>query len=184
MRGRGRATVRAALLASRPASAVPLRGPSARRAGRRRADRYARAAVDSRAPSDADPLRELAGDGMALAGNLDGEGTVEGRVRQHDDALVRQEAELGEVAEEARVAVRHAADDGLGAARELAQRPVVLLGQLELGRGDRIAVRIARRVAEGRIDARLERLREVVLEALGLGMHLVPGKAERLHQIE
>ena len=39
-------------------------------------------------------------------------------------------------------------------------------------------------MAEGGVDARLERLREVVLEALGLGVHLVPGEPERLHQVE
>ena len=45
-------------------------------------------------------------------------------------------------------------------------------------------MRIARRVAERGVDARLERLREVVLEPLGLGVHLVPGEPERLHQVE
>ena len=39
-------------------------------------------------------------------------------------------------------------------------------------------------MAERGVDARLERLGEVVLEPLGLGMHLVPGKAERLHEVE
>ena len=39
-------------------------------------------------------------------------------------------------------------------------------------------------MAERRVDARLERLREVVLEPLGLGVHLVPAEPERLHQVE
>ena len=56
--------------------------------------------------ADADALRELARDGMALAGDLDRQRPVEGRVREHDDALVRHEAELGEVAQEPGIAVR------------------------------------------------------------------------------
>ena len=111
-------------------------------------------------------------------------GPSKGACAEHDDALVRQEAELGEVAQQPGIAVGHAPDHGFGAARELAQRPVVLVGQLELGRRDRVAVRIARRMAERRVDARLERLGEVVLEPLGLGMHLVPREPERLHQVE
>ena len=111
-------------------------------------------------------------------------GPSKGACAEHDDSLVRHEAELGEVAQQPRVAVRHAPDHSLGATRELAQRAIVLLGQLELGRWDGIAVRIARRVAERGVDARLERLREVMLEPLGLGVHLVPGEPERLHQVE
>ena len=111
-------------------------------------------------------------------------GPSKGACADHDDAHVGHEAELGEVAQEPGIAVRHAPDHGLRPARELAQRAVVLVGQLELGRRDRVAVRIARRMAERGVDARLERLREVVLEPLGLGVHLVPGEPERLHQVE
>ena len=62
--------------------------------------------------------------------------------------------------------------------------PVVLVGETEVGRRDRIAVGIARGMAERGVDARLEGLGEVVLEALGLGVHLVPREPERLHEVQ
>ena len=43
---------------------------------------------------------------------------------------------------------------------------------------------IALGVAERCVDARLDLLREVVLEAIGLGVHLVPAEPERLHQVQ
>ena len=39
-------------------------------------------------------------------------------------------------------------------------------------------------MAERGVDARLERLGQVVLEALGLDVHLVPREPERLHQVQ
>ena len=50
--------------------------------------------------------------------------------------------------------------------------------------GDRVAVRVVRRVAELGGDQLLELLGEDVLEHLGLGVHAVPGHAERLGQVE
>ena len=121
---------------------------------------------------------------VALACDLDRERAVERSVADHDDALVRHESELREIPQELGIAVRHAPDHALLAAREIAQRAIVLVHELELGRRDRVAVRVAGRMAERSVDARLERLREVVLEALGLGVHLVPGQPEGLHQVE
>ena len=54
----------------------------------------------------------------------------------------------------------------------------------ELARRDRIAVRVARRVAELGGDQVLELLGEHVLEHLGLGVHAVPRDPEALGQVE
>ena len=54
----------------------------------------------------------------------------------------------------------------------------------EVGVGDRVAVRVVRRVAELGRDARLEVLGEHVLERLGLLVHAVPRHAEVLGQVE
>ena len=96
--------------------------------------------------------------------DLDRQRAVEGRRGEHDDALVRHEAELGEVAQQPGSPSGTRRITASAPSRELAQRPVVLVGQLELGGRDRVAVRIARRMAERGVDARLERLGEVVLE--------------------
>ena len=56
------------------------------------------------------------------------------------------------------------------------------LGELQLATGNRVAVRVDRRVAELRGDQLLELLRKRVLEHLGLGVHLVPGHAEALDE--
>ena len=45
-------------------------------------------------------------------------------------------------------------------------------------------MRIALREAERSVDARLDLLGQVVLEAIRLGVHLVPAEAERLHQVQ
>ena len=49
--------------------------------------------------------------------------------------------------------------------------------------GDRVAVRVDGRVAERRVDPRLELLREDVLEPVGLGVHLVERHAERVREV-
>ena len=54
----------------------------------------------------------------------------------------------------------------------------------ELARRDRIAVRVARRVAELGGDQVLELLGEHVLEHLGLGVHAIPRDPEALGQVE
>ena len=89
-----------------------------------------------------------------------------------------------EVAQERRIRVGDAQDDGLVAAHQLGERARRVGHELELGGRDRIAVRIALGEAERRVDARLDLLGEVVLEAIGLGVHLVPAEPERLHQVE
>jgi hypothetical protein len=61
---------------------------------------------------------------------------------------------------------------------------VVALVDLELGVGDRVAVRVVRRVAELGGDARLEVLGDHVLERLGLVVHAVPRHAEVLGEVE
>ena len=77
------------------------------------------------------------------------------------------------------VAVGDAADRRLVAgssSRACAGAPV----DAAVGVRDRIAVRIVRREAERPVDARLELLRQRVLEPVGLGVHLVEAQAERL----
>ena len=67
---------------------------------------------------------------------------------------------------------------------ELGQRAGRPLVDHEVRRGDRVAVRVDRRVAELGRDQRLELLGEDVLEDLGLGVHAIPGHVERLGEVE
>ena len=60
----------------------------------------------------------------------------------------------------------------------------MVLLDLELARGDRVAVRIALGVAELRRNQLLELLREHVLEHLGLVVDAVPRNAQRLREVE
>ena len=53
----------------------------------------------------------------------------------------------------------------------------------QLGIRDRIAVRVVRRISERVVDPRLELLGQRVLEAVGLGVHLVEAEAERLREV-
>ena len=62
------------------------------------------------------------------------------------------------------------------------ERDRLALAQLQLGAGDRVAVRVERRVAELRGDQLLELLGDHVLEHLGLGVHAIPGHLKRLRQ--
>ena len=61
---------------------------------------------------------------------------------------------------------------------------MLALVDLQVGVGDRVAVRVVRRVAELGRDARLEVLGEHVLERLGLLVHAVPRHAELLGEVE
>ena len=91
---------------------------------------------------------------------------------------------VGEVAQHLGVGVgdphEHAAGAGLGGGEALG---LELLDH-EVGGRDRVAVRVARRVAELGRDQRLELLGEHVLEHLGLVVHAVPRHAEALGEVE
>ena len=67
-----------------------------------------------------------------------------------------------------------------GATSDSERRSAVLEPQLRVRDG--VAVRVVRRVAERRVDPRLELLREHVLEPVGLGVHLVERHAEAVRQ--
>ena len=96
------------------------------------------------------------------------------------EASVERDAVLGQVAQHLRVRVRHANEASRGTDRQLVQAAGRALVDLELGRGDRIAVRVDRRVTQPRGDQRLELLGEHVLEHLRLGVHAIPGHPELL----
>ncbi len=57
------------------------------------------------------------------------------------------------------------------------------LDEAELAVGDRVAVRIVRRVSELLVDLRLELLGQRVLEQLRLGVHLVEGETEPVDEV-
>ena len=96
--------------------------------------------------------------------------------RAGDDAALTEEAEhLG-------LGVRDPDEGGRLARLELRERGRRRLGELQLATGDRVAVRVDRRVAELGGDQLLELLGQRVLEHLGLGVHLVPGHPEALDE--
>ena len=66
-------------------------------------------------------------------------------------------------------------------ARRASAAPLVSI--VQAGVRDRVAVRVVRRVAELLVDARLELLRENVLEPVGLVVHRVDRNAERLGEV-
>src|SRR5262249_9607437 len=119
-----------------------------------------------------DPRRELARDGMFARLRAKGDRPAEGSDRDELDLGPRGEPELAQVAQEVRVPVRHARNDrGLGRG-ELGERAVANGADAELAVGDRVAVRVVRRVAEVGVDLRLELLGQGVLEAVGLRLGL------------
>ena len=101
---------------ARPASAGPPRGRAARRAARRRAGRDRTGGF-----RDCPPMRMRAASSREMACRSPATSTVSGPSKgawpTMTHALVGHEAELGEVAQQPGVAVRHAPDHGLGAAR-------------------------------------------------------------------
>ena len=111
-------------------------------------------------------------------------GPPNGRALHDRDVALGEQPELGQVAQERRIRVGDAQDDRLVAAHQLGEHARGIGHQLELGGRDRVAVRIALGEAERSVDARLDLLGEVVLEAIRLGVHLVPAEPERLHQVE
>jgi hypothetical protein len=102
----------------------------------------------------------------------------------HAHAGARAQSALGEVLQQLGRPVGDARDAGgrAGVAVGEGHRRDVDDGAVA-GR-DRVAVRIVRRLAELRGDSFLEPLGDVVLEALGLGVHLLPRDAEMLDEEE
>ena len=93
-------------------------------------------------------------------------------------------AALGQVAQHRRVRVRDAHEAPAVAGLEVGQAARLALVDLQPRVGDRVAVRVVRRVAELGRDPRLEVLGDDVLERLGLLVHAVPRHAELLDEVE
>ena len=105
------------------------------------------------------------------------------RLAIHDlEASVERDAMLGEVAQHRRVRIRHADEPSRGTDRQLVEAAGRALVDLEQGRGDRIAVRIDRRVTQPGGDQRLELLGNRMLEHLSLGVHTIPRHPELLSE--
>jgi hypothetical protein len=128
---------------------------------------------------------ELSAEGvLGAALEADGERAAEGLAIEHLEALARPDRALRQVAQHVGIGVRDAGEHpGLphvqlvqGARGELLDR--------EVGRGDRVAVGIVRRVAQLGRDDLLELAREHVLEDLGLGVDPIPRDLEDLRQEE
>ena len=100
------------------------------------------------------------------------------------DLGARPQPALGEVLQELRGAVRDAHDARGVARRQGRQRGGRLGDHHAVAVGDGVAVRVAAGLAELGGDAVLEPLRDVVLQAVGLRVHLVPGHAEVLDEVE
>ena len=94
----------------------------------------------------------------------------------------RPQAALRQVLQQLGRAVRDARDARRRAGVAVRERYRRDVDDRAVAGRDRIAVRIVRRLAELRRDALLEALGDVVLEAFGLGVHLVPRHAEVLDQ--
>ena len=91
---------------------------------------------------------------------------------------------VGQVAQHLRVGVRDAHEGRARPGGEVGQRAGRALLHHEVRRGDRVAVRVDRRIAELGRDERLELLGEDVLEDLGLGVDAIPRHVERLGEVE
>ena len=89
----------------------------------------------------------------------------------------------GELAQQLRVAVGDAHEPAAVTGAQRGQRDGGRLDDGAVHRGDRVAVRIVRRLAELGGDPLLESLGEDVLEYLGLRVHAVPGHAELLDEV-
>ena len=123
------------------------------------------------------PLGELARDGVLRFPDAHRERAAERLGGAQLDLLAGHERELRQVAQQLVVAVRDAFDRGLVARLEARERPQARAVEAELRVGDRVAVRVVRRVAERAVDPRLELLGQRVLEPVGLGVHLVQARA-------
>jgi hypothetical protein len=92
----------------------------------------------------------------------------------HDAVLADRDALFGEVAQHLGVGVRDPHEPSALTHLEAVECLGVAFVDDEVAVRDRVAVRVVRRVAELRRDARLEVLRENVLERLGLLVDAIP----------
>ena len=115
--------------------------------------------------------RGRAEDGF-LAGDPDPQRTLNGIRSTSSTSAARIETQRAEVFELLGVAVRDSGDRPICPAVSDGQVHAADFVDHQVRARDRIAVRIMRRMAEGRVHPRLEILREVMLKPLGLGMDL------------
>lgn len=124
---------------------------------------------------------------------LDGVLRAVGEQNRHGDVVhglldgeqrERSQAEFGGAAEDGRVFVADAFDAicaaGCGGVERIARRGGDATGL----RGDGIAVRVRRRVAEQVGDAIFEFFADGVFEPISFGVHLIPGETHGFHQIQ
>ena len=94
------------------------------------------------------------------------------------------EAAIRQVAQEGRVLIEHSGDPEGVAGVQAAERPAAGRLKRAVGPGDRVAVRVDRRVAEEGVDPVDQVLRDGVLHVLGLLVDRVPGHLQGLRQEE
>src|SRR3990172_3410593 len=109
---------------------------------------------------------------------------VERGLFEDGEGRPRADAEFGEIAQEGRVVVAHAGDAYRLAGFHVGEGQAAVGGDRPVLGGDGVAVRVHGRVAEPGGDLVLELFGDDVLEFLGLGVHFVPLKSQRLGQVE
>src|SRR5215208_3247808 len=151
MPARGTGSAPAALAARRRATARPPRARALRREAhapcRRNAERAA-LRVAPRLSRDPDPLGQLARDRVLLRPDPQDDRAAERLHPPQLDLPAGDELELREVAQQVLVVARNAADRRLVTRLEAGQRSKLGPRDPELRVGDRIPVRIVRRMAE------------------------------------
>src|SRR5439155_13631884 len=105
---------------------------------------------------DTDLTGELAGDGVLGSSDRDSERAAERLRTAHRHPPARNEGELGEVAQEGRVAVGNPLDGCLLARGESIERAQLRAVDLQARVRDRVTVGVVRRIAELLVDPRLE----------------------------
>ena len=111
---------------------------------------------------------------MGSGADPDDQGSVEGRALDDLDVVVDGDAVLDEVAQHGRFGVRHARERPGGAWPQGAEADRVGFVENELERGNWVAVRVVRGVAELRGDARFEVLGDDMFQRLGFLVDAVP----------
>ena len=157
--------------------------------GARRRRGAASAAASSVAASgvtvdlDAHRLRERAAEHVGLAAEAGEHRPAERLLLDDLEAVARRDAALAEVAQHLGVGSEMRMNTPLSPTSSVHADGCALVDR-ELRRGDRVAVRVVRRVPELGRDQRLELLGDDVLEDLRLVVHAVPRHVEPLGEVQ